>query len=173
MNTVSSNSINRKRYLNVIFSDTVRPNITLLGASLDKDDLTAGLKQDQTMHTIIAGEYNKKNVKAYDGNAFPDIVFTRNLEANVFADIDWQKSKETFSLLSNEYDKCFYNWKQSGYHGDFPDEEGAVAGTEKLPFGDFTNGNKSMLYMHRFVYQFPDCLSKITGETIICYRFNV
>ena len=78
------------------------------------------------MHTLIAGEYNKKDVEAYDGNAFPDIIFTRNLEANAFTDIDWQKSKETFSLISNEYDKCFYNWKQSGYHGEFPEEEGEI-----------------------------------------------
>ena len=43
--------INRRRYLNVIFSDTVRQLMATRGASLDKDELTCGLKTDQLLHT--------------------------------------------------------------------------------------------------------------------------
>ena len=39
--------------------------------------------------------------------------------------------KEKFEWLEeNEYDKVFYNWKRSGFHGEFPEVEGAKPGTE-------------------------------------------
>ena len=53
--------INCRRYFNVIYSDVIRPIIATKGMSLTKDQLTEGLKQDQTLHTLIANEYN--NIK--------------------------------------------------------------------------------------------------------------
>ena len=146
------------------FSDTVRPALASKGASLDKDDLTEGLKQDQRLHELIASEHNNNRIISYAGDAFPDVGFNRNVDPTLFRDIDWQKSKEILRDLSNEYDKSFYNWKQSGFHGEFPEEEGIQPNTEKVPFLNFTNGNKSLQYMHRFVFQFPECLSHITGK---------
>ena len=104
-------------------------------------------------------------------NAFPDIVQGRMSNASIFDQINWQKSKATFTFLSNEYDKAFYNWKRSGFHGEFPEEEGVEPGTEphykKKPFSDFVQGNQTLLYMHRFVHQFPDCLSSITSKWLV------
>ena len=99
------------------------------GMSLTKGELTEGLKQDQILHTKIAEEYNK-DIPEYVGNAFPDIAQGRMINASYYDKINWQKSKATFTSLSNEYDKVFYNWKRSGFHGEFPEEEGAEQGTE-------------------------------------------
>ena len=123
------------------------------------------MKQDQCLHTKISEEYNKA-IPEYAGDAHPEVEKGRNSNAGLFTEIDWQKSKKVFSQLSNEYDKAFWNWKKSGYHGEFPDEEGAEPFSQKKTFGDFVNGNCSLLYMHRFVFQFPDCLHAITGELI-------
>ena len=122
-------TINRRRYLNVIFSDLIRPLLATKGMSLTKGELTEGLKQDQILHTKIAEEYNK-DIPEYAGNAFPDIAQGRMINASYYDKINWQKSKATFTCLSNEYDKVFYNWKRSGFHGEFPEEEGAEPGTE-------------------------------------------
>lgn len=90
--------INRRRYLNVMFSDIVRPAIATKGASLTKDQLTEGLKQDQILHTLISGEYNKQ-IDEYAGDAFPDIEKGRYSDAGLFVPITWQKSKQTFTAL--------------------------------------------------------------------------
>ena len=155
--------LNRRRYLNVLFSDTIRPHVALKGKSLSKDDLTAGLKTDQELHMLISEEYNTPNVALYSGNAFPLLKLGRNCDASVFDEITWQKSLQLFKHLSNEYDKCFHNWKLSGHHGDFPDEVGVIAGSVKLPFEKFVMGNNSLTYMHEYVFQFPEVLSSITG----------
>ena len=75
--------INRRRYFNVIFSDVVRPIIATKGMSLTKDKLTEGLKEDQTLHTLIVNEYNSIKPE-YLGNAQPDIEQGRNSDASKF-----------------------------------------------------------------------------------------
>ena len=65
--------INRRRLLNVLFSDIVRPKLAEVGATLTKDELDKHLKQDQRFHETVAMEYNKKGVIAYDKNAFPNL----------------------------------------------------------------------------------------------------
>ena len=99
--------------------------------------MTCGLKTDQLLHTTIATEYNK-NLDFYSGNAHPDVVGGRNTDASIYDDISWQKSKKVFTELTHEYDKVFYNWKKSGFHGDIPveDEETGeltVPGSQKKP----------------------------------------
>ena len=143
------------------------PLIATRGASLDKDDLTCGLKTDQLLHMTIATEYNT-NSDIYSGNAHP-YVGGCNTDASIYDDISWQKSKKVFTELTNEYDKVFYNWKKSGFHGDIPVEdeetgEVTVPGSHKKIFSHFVHGNCLLLYMHRFVFQFPECLEVITGE---------
>ena len=61
------------------------------------------------------------------------------------------------STVLREYERYFNKWKVSGNHGGF-----GKAGVPK-PFSDFTTVN-SLLYLHEFVYQFPDVLSKVLGE---------
>ena len=93
--------INRRRYFNVIFSDVVRPIIATKGMSLTKDQLTEGLKQDQTLHTLIADEYNSIKLE-YSGNAHPDIEQGPNSDASKFDVITWQKSKRVFGDICNK-----------------------------------------------------------------------
>ena len=45
----------------------VRPLIATKGKSLTKDQLIEGMKQDESLHTLIATEYNK-NILEYVGN---------------------------------------------------------------------------------------------------------
>ena len=158
-------SIKRTRYINVIFSDLIRPLIATRGQTLTKDQLTEGIKQDELLHTRIAEEYNKPT-REYAANAHPDIELTNNDPA-VYEPITWQKSKSTLTSLCSDYDKVFHNWKKSGFHGDFPVNEGADVGTEpnsvKKPFSDFAKGRVAILYMHRFLHNFPEFLKVITG----------
>ena len=76
LNSVVSTTpqMNRKRYINVIFSDLVRPLLADRGKSLSKDDLTKGKKTDQDIHEVIAHEYNCKTGNAYNLNAFPGLT---------------------------------------------------------------------------------------------------
>jgi len=76
-------TINRRRYLNVIFSDLIRPLLATKGMSLTKGELTEGLKQDQILHTKIAEEYNK-DIPEYAGNAFPDIAQGSMINASYY-----------------------------------------------------------------------------------------
>ena len=65
--------INRRRFINVLFSDVCRPKLALRGQPLNKDDLTAGIKTDQRLHELVSTEYNKRNIISYGKNAFPNI----------------------------------------------------------------------------------------------------
>ena len=105
-----NSTINRRHYLNVIFSDVIRPLLATKGASLTKDQLTDGIKQDQILHTKISDKYNK-DTPEYARNAFRGIVQGHLSNAGIFDQINWQKSKATFTSLSNEYNKVIYNWK--------------------------------------------------------------
>ena len=117
---------------------------------------------------MIALEYNNRDIIQYGGNAFPMLTTGRKQDATVFDLICWKKSMQVFKFMSNEYDRCFHNWKLSGHHGEFPDDPDARPGTVKLPFEDFVAGNNSLLYMHEFVFAFPEVLATITGEFILC-----
>ena len=70
---VSRVVINRKRLFNVIFGETVQPDLALRGQPLNKDKLTTGLKSDQELHQLIEDEYTKSDVESYKGNAFTNL----------------------------------------------------------------------------------------------------
>ena len=48
-----ANRINRKRFINVLFSSTIRPLLATRGVPLTKDELTMGFKTDELMHREI------------------------------------------------------------------------------------------------------------------------
>ena len=68
--------------------------------------------------------------------------------------------------------------KLSGFHGDFYDNPDTIPGNVKLPFSDFVDNIFSLLYIHEFVFSFPDYLVRITCEsgTMLhvcgCYGFS-
>jgi hypothetical protein len=156
--------INRRRLLNVLFGDIVRPHLATLGTSLSREDLDSGKKIDQQFHEMVAVEYNKTGVSSYDENAFPFLSSGRIVPPSNYQNIDWKKSRESFKALTNEYDICFKNWKLSGFHGDIPTDVQDMTEAADKPFSDFANKNISVQYMHQFVYQFPDILSTVTGD---------
>jgi len=157
-------TINRCRYPNVLFSNVIRPLLATKGRSLNKDQLTEGVKKDEELHDTIALEYNKEDAGRYSRNVFPEIQSGRSNNTSVFGEISWQKSAETFIKLTGEYNKCFYMWKLSGFHGDFPEDPDVSPGDVKLPFSDFVDNNFSLLYIHEFVFSFPDYLVRITCD---------
>ena len=67
--------------MHVISSDIIWPHVVLKGKSLNKDDLTSGLKQDQTLHTLIALEYNTR-ISSYAYNVLTDVEIRCNLNAS-------------------------------------------------------------------------------------------
>jgi hypothetical protein len=174
--------INRKRLLNVCFGDVLRPNLGERGGSLTADELTRGVKRGQLFFGSVADEYN--NTHKYNENEHPGLTTGRsNSPPSKFDPISWQKAKSAFEELVSEYEKCFLNWKQSGNHDDFDDAVGRVAGasagaTTKKPFIEFVQRNWVLLYMHEFVYEYPDALSKMTGKIDCCvplfvYNFSL
>ena len=78
--------VNCRRYFNIILSDIVRPIIVTKGMSLTKDQLTERLKQDQTLHTLIADEHNSI-IPEYSGNAHPDVEQRCNSDTSKFDNI--------------------------------------------------------------------------------------
>ena len=85
--------INRRRLLNVLFGDVVRPHLSTLGASLSKEDLYSGKKQDEKFFTLVVSEYNKEGVITYDGNAFPSIACGKHYLPSNFTAIEWMKAR--------------------------------------------------------------------------------
>ena len=157
-------TINRRRHINVLFGDVCRPHLATLGASLCKADLDTGVRIDQIFHELVVGEYNKLGIMAYNDNAYPHLSHGRTVPPSNFQPIDWKKSRESFKALTNEYDVCFKNWKLSGFHGDIPTDVTDMTSAADKPFGDFSQKNTSVLYMHQFVYQFPNILSTVIGD---------
>ena len=111
-------------------------------------------------------EYNKEGVITYDGNAFPSIACGKHYLPSNFTAIDWMKARESFKSLCNEYDKAFKGWKASGFHEDLPVDMDLSEMTEiaDKPFEDFTKKNTSVLYMHQFMHQHPEILSRVSGK---------
>ena len=101
-------TINRCRYPNVLFSNVIRPLLATKGRSLNKDQLTEGVKKDEEIHATIDLEYNKEDVGHYSHNLFPEIPSGRSNNPSVFGEISWQKSVEAFVKLTGEYDRYFY-----------------------------------------------------------------
>ena len=60
--------VNRKRYLNVLFSESIRPLLATRGRSLTKEELTLGMATDQGLHEKISASY--KDEKRFNGTAF-------------------------------------------------------------------------------------------------------
>ena len=157
--------INNRRYLNVIFSDIVRPKLATLGEPLSKVELDAGLKKDQKFHELVVEEYNKSDVLEYGTNAFSYLIKGRSQPPSHFQPIEWLKSKDALKNLSNMYDECFQNWKHSGFHNqDIPTDVIEMTKVAKRPFADFSKNSSAVLYMHEFVIQFPNIMDKVTGE---------
>ena len=75
--------------------------------------------------------------------------------------------------LTNEYDICFKNWKLSGFHGNIPTNVTDMTSTADKPFDEFSQKNKCVLYLHQFVYQFPNILSTVTGDIYIYILYIV
>ena len=156
---VSKNHVNRKRYCNVLFSDEIRPKLALRGESLTKEQMTEGLKTDELFHKEILLEYNNKDKH---NDLAHDIASCNGNHPSKFLPITWQQSKQTMDTFFREYEKSFKAWKLSGNHGGFGEKNTDVG--EPKPFKNFINNVNSLLYLHEFVYQFPDVLSKVFGE---------
>ena len=94
--------MNRRRLLNVLFGDVVRPELATLGATLTREEMDEGKKQDQVFFELVVVEYNKKGVMSYDANAFDSIPCGKYYLPSNFTPIDWKKARESFKSLCNE-----------------------------------------------------------------------
>ena len=158
-------SVNRKRLINVLFCDLVRPNFAIMGEVLDRPDLDRGMKSGQDFYELVATEYNKGEIAAYGKDAFPNCVKGRSVPPSLFQPIDWTKVKEVLKHLLNDYDKCFKAWKQSGFHDDeIPTDIVEMSNAAMVPFVDFAKNSSVIMYMHQFVYMYPSILDKVSGK---------
>ena len=153
--------INNRRYSNMIFGDKIRPRFATRGKPLTKDELTECLKTDHELHIHIAGEYN--DFEKYNNNAFLQLSKGSKTKAcSKFTPITPTQSATALKALPTDYDTIFQKWKLSRNHGEF----GEITAETKL-FSNFISGAKIMLYLHQFVYQFPDILYVVTGKIFI------
>lgn len=92
-NTVSTSLviIISRRLLDFIFADVVHTHLATLGATLSRDDLDIGKCQDKKFHELLAMEYNKIGVKAYDENSFPELSSGRTFAPFKFVPVDCNK----------------------------------------------------------------------------------
>ena len=160
-------TINRRRLVNVLFGDNVRPKLADLGSALTRKDLDEGRRVNQDFYELVASEYNKIGIKSYDEDAFPHLSTGRTISPSTYQEVDWIKCRDSFKSMCNEYDICFKNWKISGFHGDIPSNLHDMTESADLPFTDFVKSNTSVLYMHQYVYQHPDILTTVTGMCCI------
>lgn len=151
--------LSRVRYVNVLFSEGIRPLIANRGKSLNKDELTEGLKTDQVLHEKIAEEYNDKNNKSHGKVAFPSLGDFENCHPSTFSRITWQQSIAVFKKIVKEYEYAFNNWKLSGTHEEMIDN---VTTMIEAPFSNFAKAG-TVLYFHEYVSQYPGFLDKATG----------
>ena len=107
--------------------------------------------------------------RSYGENAFPDIPVGRSMPPSHFQPIEWLKCKEVYKQLVNEYDRCFKHWKQSGFHGEIPTDVKDMTQVAAVPFADFSSNNSTILYMHEFIFQFPNILEKVSGNYMKCF----
>jgi len=127
---------------------------------LTKDELTAGIKKDETLHRAIIKEYNDTDKNNDD--AFPHLECEGD-PAIFDGPLLWTQSKKALSDLVSEYDHCYANWKKSGNHGDF-DPEKDPDDKRPIPFSRFVQGNHSLLCTHEYVYAFPNIFEKIAVD---------
>ena len=165
--------MNRNRFCNVLFGDVCRNDVATRGASLTADEQTLGLKTDQLLHEKICCEYN--SIHKYNEHAFPALKHEEKGKGNRddpgnFLPIKWLQSKTELDKFLSQYEKCFNNWKKSGNHGEFIDITVNDVIDDRhdsdgiIPFVEFIQNNNSLLYLHKFVYQFPDIFRAITGS---------
>jgi len=149
------NRINIKRFINVLFSATIRPILATRDMPLTKDQLTIGSKRDEIMHREIIKEYN--NPEFYNEDEWPTLgsLTSARLEEKP---IVWQTSKKYLQILGEEYEVAYHNYRRTGNHGDFGDSDGDAN------FGSFIKSNQSLLYIHEFFHLYPEILATITGQ---------
>ena len=116
--------------------------------------MTEGFKTHELFHKTIILEYNNKEKHnklacLQTATGIPPILFP--FHGNI---------QKKHSLLSSERMRnASTSGSCLGTTGDL-EKPG-----ERKPFPDFTTVN-SLLYLHKFVYQFPDVLSKVLGELL-------
>ena len=93
-----------------MFGDICRDKLANLGSSLEKEELDNGKKKDQAFFELVAREYNRIGVRAYDEDAHPHLKKGRSLPPSHFQPIDWVKCRGSFKALCNDYDICFKDW---------------------------------------------------------------
>lgn len=68
---------NTKLFLNVLFSEAIRPLLATRGASLTKQELQEKLSTDQELWEVFIVEYNTMK-QSYGTNAYPSAGFDQN-----------------------------------------------------------------------------------------------
>ena len=91
------------------------------GKLLSKEQMTEGLKGDELLHKEIILEYN--NPDKYNALAHNIPSSWGDHPSKYVSIISGAHSKQTLNTAICKYEKTFKNWKISGYHGGFREEE--------------------------------------------------
>jgi hypothetical protein len=107
--------VNRYRLANVIFGDACRNCLENLGHTLNKDELTAGLKSDQTVYEAVALQYNDKD--EYNDLQYTGISIPGGTDPSIFQAISWDEAKRVTNECLRTLEKAMRQMTVSGSHG--------------------------------------------------------
>lgn len=113
-------TINTKRWMNVLFSQSTKHQLATRGGTLTRSDLQNHRSTDQGLHESLLVEYNIQG--KYDEHAFSDVV--DNMDASIFDPIPtryWQKSNDKLKAMTKEYESKILACTASGFNGNFED----------------------------------------------------
>ena len=91
--------LNTKSYLNVLFSEKIKPLLAAHGRSLNKQQLQDKLSKDQEFFETFLEEYNTKD-PSNGVHAFNGVIF--NIDASLYQKIPrtmWKKAKTNSKTL--------------------------------------------------------------------------
>ena len=150
------------RFTNVLFSDKIRPLLSICGQIINKDKLTEGKKTNSDLHDAIAREYNNIENNSYGKIVYPEIGNFKAYDPPKLSFITSKKSSSSFKALLRDYEYCFNKWMLSGTHEESNDNIMKVV--IDRPFVDFVNNQGAMIYFHKCIMQYPNILANALGK---------
>ncbi len=133
-----------KRFINVMFSHTMLPQLTKRGRVLTAGDLEDGKRTDQDLFQNLLIQYNDSDNPSYSRHAFEQVDdFVDAADFSPFPTTEWENARRKFGELMADYEKL-HN-RRSGIHGSFAEtmaEDMKTSSTHTYPL---------MLYLHGFL----------------------
>ena len=140
------------RLVNLLNLDNIRAGYINRGNTMTKEQLDRGEIADQEFWQLATDTYNDPTVEHLGILHWP-VDWRQQPNPASFDQVSMQKICTSVKKLGSQYDKAYYDWKQSGHH----------EGIETRPFVAFS-GNTWLLYLHQMLLPHPGLLSSLKKD---------